>query len=531
MAVLFFLLQVSEKRKMETTSSPSSVAEPLLLARPRKAIIVQSPSEDTRERETDVREIAFYIAEKVSSDPTKATVSQSDLNTFFGRCSRTYEDGVKEATALVERLVEGKDTERLPFNVFYCYLLRKLKKLPTDMHRNTLKSLATDIQRTRDAAGVLEPEPSSPQGSQKETLPTPASRGGEAVKKAKRHRKRGEGGKNRRSKKERSASKRRTPTDENQPNGNDAEKENVSRQRRSDKIAEFKSELKKTIDNTQAMSSPLGRGAVLAPKHTNSDSAGVDEQKSDEDNIPASVFAAASELTTKEADDVPPAPVPAGEANKSVASSEKGQRMLRSRHVKKMKSVKAKFAKEYHGKSMAMEKKFTDEISKLKKVVEDSEKFCGKIGSTLAHERDEAQRTIAALKVKHERSEARCQEIQQSAKAYKDQAEGLQRKLEKLQNDRDPGKWKLKYEKSQRDVETLRKAVKAKDEQMQENLRHHQSMIKATCRAAKVKYEHDLRKAVCMKTGIASPVVVQQRSMTPKFIRKHSSSSDLNSRR
>ena len=121
--------------------------------------------------------------------------------------------------------------------------------------------------------------------------------------------------------------------------------------------------------------------------------------------------------------------------------------MLRSRHVKKMKSVKAKFAKEYHGKSMAMEKKFTDEISKLKKVVEDSEKFCGKIGSTLAHERDEAQRTIAALKVKHERSEARCQEIQQSAKAYKDQAEGLQRKLEKLQNDRDPGKWKLKYEK------------------------------------------------------------------------------------
>ena len=32
-----------------------------------------------------------------------------------------------------------------------------------------------------------------------------------------------------------------------------------------------------------------------------------------------------------------------------------------------------------------------------------------------------------------------------------------------------------------------------------------------------MKYEQDLKKAVCMKTGIASPVVVKNRSIMPKF--------------
>ena len=453
-----------------------------------------SPSQQTVEEQCAA--LAEHIACCISSATSEeAFIKREDLNLFFGKCSSSYESGCAEASSLIERLSSTKE-DGLPREIFQSYLNRKLQKMPSDMYRSTLKSMANDIAATRestarDSRALKKGEISVPDAPRTPMVSIPPTVKPK-VRSSTTTRRRGENW---------TPPTNRNGSELQETAASDIEEEGSqeSKQRRRSVVEKFQNELKKSLkvsDNTCTISE---------------ESAKIQRKKAP--------------------DRVSPNPKPSTVFHNFEEVDEhtgKSKYILRSKYVKKMKSVKKKYLEDYDKKCVSMETKFKEEIQSLKTVVMNSGQFCEEIGNKLKGERAAHLAKTKVLNNKLQKAEEFVKDFTTMETESKTTLKALQARLEKAEQEKRAMEEEMIKinNRHQDEVSSLKKLVEEKDEQMQVNLKHHQNMLRVSLRAAKVKYQQDLKRALTRSSGIALPSLGKS---SPRTTKKQKESSQVQS--
>ena len=175
-----------------------------------------------------------------------------------------------------------------------------------------------------------------------------------------------------------------------------------------------------------------------------------------------------------------------------------------------------------------METKFKEEIQSLKTVVMNSGQFCEEIGNKLKGERAAHLAKTKVLNNKLQKAEEFVKDFTTMETESKTTLKALQARLEKAEQEKRAMEEEMIKinNRHQDEVSSLKKLVEEKDEQMQVNLKHHQNMLRVSLRAAKVKYQQDLKRALTRSSGIALPSLGKS---SPRTTKKQKESSQVQS--